>query len=78
MGNSKVCRLLRAALVAKKLTDRQLAEATTIDIGLIRRYLTGQVKVGTKNAGKVASALGLTLEAVLYGTKHVASEAGER
>lgn len=55
------------------MDDRALAKKTGVHITLIRRYLHGEVAVGAKNANKLARALGVPLESVLYGTKGGAS-----
>ena len=59
--------LIRQALAAQGTDDTTLAARSGIDITLIRRYLAGEVRVGVKNARRLASALNLSLEEVLYG-----------
>lgn len=49
------------------LTDHDLADATGVDVRLIRRYLWNEVAIGIKNAPRLARALGLSVEEVLYG-----------
>jgi hypothetical protein len=45
-----------------------LSERSGVHITLVRRYLDDEVNVGAKNAPKLAQALGLSVEDVLYGT----------
>ena len=58
---------LQNAMEEKGWSEHDLADATGIDVGLIRRYLGlygKPVKIGHINGPKIANALGMTLDAL--------------
>lgn len=66
-------RLLRKAMKAADMDEHKLAEASGVDITLIRRYLDEDVEkrvdVGQKNAPRIAKALGIDTLKLLYGNR---------
>lgn len=58
---------LKRAMEEAGLTDRDLAARSGVHITLVRRYLAGEVSIGAKNAKPIADALGVSVEAILYG-----------
>ena len=54
-------------MAMESIDDTELSLRSGIDITLVRRYLSGEVRVGVKNARRLAAALRLSLEEVLYG-----------
>lgn len=59
-------RELKAEMKKAGLDARGLAAATGIHMSLVGRYLRGEVAIGARNAVKVAAALKVTVERVLY------------
>lgn len=49
------------------MDDTELSKRSGIHISLVRRYLSGEVDIGIKNAPKIAEALDIPLTSVLYG-----------
>jgi transcriptional regulator with XRE-family HTH domain len=45
----------------------RLAEEAKVDRSLVGRYCTGEVEVGVENAPKIATALGVPVDVILYG-----------
>ena len=59
--------VIRQAMEAKDLKLADLARLSGIHAGLLGRYLAGKSAIGLKNAPKLADALGLTRDDVLFG-----------
>lgn len=69
-------RFLRRAMKTAGMDEHKLAETSGVDITLIRRYLEDdpekRVKVGEKNAPRIAKALNLTHDGIvelLFGSR---------
>jgi transcriptional regulator with XRE-family HTH domain len=58
---------LQKAMDLRKLTDHDLAKLTGIDITLIRRYLRSEVRIGLRNAPRLATTLNISIESLIYG-----------
>jgi hypothetical protein len=68
--------VLRVAMATCGMTDRSLSAASGVHLSLIRRYLgiyaSAQARptvVGPRNARRLALALGVSAEDLLYGTR---------
>jgi transcriptional regulator with XRE-family HTH domain len=59
--------LIAARMAELGLTNAELARRSGINSGLIGRYLTGEVTIGLKNGLKLAAALDMAREDVLFG-----------
>jgi transcriptional regulator with XRE-family HTH domain len=68
-------KLIERAMQARGIDRAELAKKTGISPGLIGRYLSGKIKVGVKNAPRIAEVLGLEKEEVLFGQRQVAASA---
>lgn len=51
---------------------RALSDASGVHVTLVRRYISGEVDVGAKNARRIAQALEITTDEILYGEKPAA------
>lgn len=59
--------VLRAALAASPLTEEQVATKSRTAIGLLRRYVRGQVDVGPKVARRLGRVLNVDPAELIFG-----------
>jgi transcriptional regulator with XRE-family HTH domain len=69
MSKHHAAKILADAMKTKGWGESELAAASGVHQSLIGRYLRAEVDVGTKNAPKLAKALGLDTLKLLYGPR---------
>lgn len=56
---------LKSAMERRKVDSPKLSKMTGIDVGLINRYLRGEVDIGLKNGVRLSRALRVKLDALV-------------